>query len=63
MIFKEVTDDHGAERRYCAEDNRAIYIVTSARGHDLIAEYNDRYPHRHPSARWYNRHFKFERVG
>lgn len=60
-IFKEITNDHGYEKHCNADDNFATYILTSAYAHDKYTDYVDRYQ-REPSAKWYNRHFQFERI-
>ena len=60
-IYKEVTSDNGNEWRCFASDNYATYILTSSHAHDLYIKYRQRYE-RIPSARWYNKHFNFERV-
>ena len=59
--YREVTDDRGCAQRCGACDNRATYILISAEAHDLRGAYMERYG-RQPSARWYNKHFTFERV-
>ena len=59
--YREVTDDRGCAQRCVARDNRATYILISAEAHDLRGAYMERYG-RQPSARWYNKHFTFERV-
>ena len=60
-IYQEITDDRGYTLPCGASDNRAIYWITSAMGHDLVREFEDRY-HRVPTSRWFNRHFRFERI-
>lgn len=60
-IYKEKTADKGYPMRCCASDNFATYILTSARAHDMRAEYVRKYD-RSPSASWYNRNFQFERI-
>ena len=60
-IYKEVTSDNGNEWSCYASDNYATYILTSSHAHDLYIKYRQRYE-RIPSARWYNKHFNFERV-
>lgn len=60
-IYKEITNDHGYEMDCYADDNFATYILTSAYAHDKYTDYVDRYQ-REPSAKWYNRHFQFERI-
>ena len=59
--YREVTDDRGCAQRCGACDNQATYILISAEAHDLRGAYMERYG-RQPSARWYNKHFTFERV-
>lgn len=58
-IYTEVTDDKGYTRIALARDNRAEYVLTSARMHDLYAEYIKRY-HKIPAAKWYHRHAQFK---
>ena len=60
-IYKEITSDKGCEWERYASDNSATYILTSAYAHDMYSEFVDKYG-RIPSARWYHRHFSFERV-
>ena len=60
-IFKEVTDDRGYQKHCSASDNSATYILTSAYAHDMYSEFVQKYD-RIPSARWYRKHFSFERV-
>ena len=60
-IYKEVTSDNGNEWSCYASDNYATYILTSSHAHDLYIRYRQRYE-RIPSAKWYNKHFNFERV-
>lgn len=60
-IYKEITDDRGWRQTARARDNCADYILTSAHAHDLRSAYVEKY-NRQPSARWYHRHFTFERV-
>lgn len=57
-IYHEITPDKGQRQICSARDNFAIYILTSARMHDLHADYIDRYG-RLPLAKWYHRHAKF----
>lgn len=57
-IYTEITDDKGYIKKALARDNRAEYVLTSARMHDLHADYIDRYG-RLPLAKWYHRHAKF----
>lgn len=61
MVFQEITTDHGCAMRYTASDNNAEYVITSARGHDMVADYHGKYC-RQPSAKWFNRHFRFEHI-
>ena len=60
-IYKEVTSDNGNGWSCFAYDNYATYILTSSHAHDLYIKYRQRYE-RIPSAKWYNKHFNFERV-
>ena len=60
-IYKEVTNDRGYQKYCYASNNAATYILTSAYAHDMYSEFVDKYG-RIPSARWYHRHFNFERV-
>lgn len=60
-VYKEITSDHGYEQRVYAENNNAVYILTSAMAHDMYVSYVDKYS-RNPSSRWYNKHFRFERL-
>lgn len=60
-IYREITNDRGYVKKAYARDNNAEYILTSAMAHDMVTDYEDRY-HDHPTAKWYNRHFRFERV-
>ena len=60
-IYKEVTNDRGCLTYCYASNNAATYILTSAYAHDMYSEFVDKYS-RIPSARWYHRHFNFERV-
>lgn len=59
--YKEITPDKGWEMRVYARDNGAEYVLTSARMHDAYSEYLGRYDNI-PTAAWYRRHAKFERV-
>lgn len=59
--YLEITPDHGAALRFYASDNSATYILTSARAHDAVTLYREKYG-RCPSSRWYRRHFCFERI-
>lgn len=59
--FKEVTKDNGWAKTCFASDNNALYIITSTMAHELHREFIERH-NRVPSSRWYNRHFKFERI-
>lgn len=61
FTFKEVTRDHGYEKRVYASDNNAEYILTSAMAHDAYEDYVEKY-NRKPSSRWYNKNFTFERI-
>ena len=60
-IYREKTHDNGYTRRGYASDNYAEYQLTSTYAHDLYSDFLKRYS-RLPSARWYNRHFRFERI-
>lgn len=60
-IYKENTSDHGYIKTCYASDNAAEYRLTSAYAHDLTTEYEDKHQ-RHPSSKWYNRHFNFTRI-
>ena len=60
-FYKEVTSDNGNKWICYASDNYATYILTSSHAHDLYIKYRQRYE-RFPSAKWYNKHFNFERV-
>lgn len=60
-IYQEIATDNGAEKKVYASDNYAAYILTSAYAKDLYVEYVQKWD-RQPSARWYNRHFAFERI-
>lgn len=57
--FIEDTPDKGWGKRAYARDNNAVYVLTSARMHDLHAEYVARYE-RTPAAAWYHRHAQFK---
>jgi len=59
--YKEITPDKGWEMKVYARDNGAEYVLTSARMHDAYSEYLGRYDNI-PTAAWYRRHAKFERV-
>lgn len=59
--FIEDTPDKGWEMRAYARNNKAEYILTSARMHDLYAEYVANYE-RTPSSAWYHRHAQFRKV-
>lgn len=61
-IYKEKTNDRDATYHKYASDNKATYILTSARAHDLYNDYIDKYS-RMPSSKWFNRHFIFEKIG
>lgn len=56
-----MTNDHGYGMACHTSDNNAVYVLTSSRAHDEITDYQDRYG-RWPSSRWYNQHFRFERI-
>ena len=60
-IYKEVTNDKGYQKYCYASDNSATYILTSAYAHDMYFEFVQKYS-RIPAARWYRKHFNFERV-
>ena len=60
-IYKEITSDKGCKRERYASDNSATYILTSAYAHDMYYDFVQKYD-RIPSARWYRKHFNFERV-
>lgn len=60
-IYKEVTKDRGYIKECYARDNQAEYWLTSARAHDMVNDYMERYED-YPSSRWFNRHFRFKRV-
>ena len=60
-IYQEITNDHGSAKSCTASDNNAEYILTSAMAHDAYNDYVDQY-NRQPSARWYHRHFQFNRI-
>lgn len=60
--YKEITRDNGIAVVYTASNNNAGYVMTSAEAHDMHAEYVRKY-NRVPSSRWYNCHFRFERIG
>lgn len=57
-IFIEITADKGWELKVCSRNNNALYVLTSARMHDLYTEYIDRYNDL-PTAAWYHRHAQF----
>lgn len=57
--FIEITSDKGYIKKVLARDNKAEYVLTSARMHDLYSEYVNRYG-QIPTARWYHRHARFE---
>lgn len=58
--FKENTSDRGYEMHCYARNNNATYIITSARGHDKVNDYRDKYGD-WPHSRWYHKHFSFQR--
>lgn len=58
-IYIEITTDKGWKMKVNARDNKAVYVLTSAKMHDLYAEYQDRYG-RIPTAAWYHRHAQFK---
>lgn len=60
-IYREKTHDYGYQKPCYASDNYAEYQLTSAYAHDAINDYLYKFS-RWPSARWYNRHFRFERI-
>lgn len=60
-VYQEITDDHGYRKAYFASDNDAIYYMTSARAHDMMFDFFDKY-HRDPTSRWLNKYFRFERI-
>lgn len=60
-IYQEITNDHGYVKSCSARDNNAEYRLTSARAHDDYNWYVDYYG-RQPSSKWFNRHFRFERI-
>ena len=60
-IYKEITSDKGCNWERYASNNSATYILTSSLAHDKYLSYVRKYG-RIPSARWYHRHFNFERV-
>lgn len=60
-IYKENTTDHGYIKKCSASNNLAEYQLTSARAHDLIFEYLEKY-NRYPSSKWFNNHFSFTRI-
>lgn len=60
MRLYEVTNDHGYPKVCITSDTQTEYVLTSAFGHDLHAEYLRKHD-RCPSQRWYQRHFKFTR--
>lgn len=60
-IYREKTNDHGIMRKCYASDNYAEYQLTSAYAHDAINDYLYKFS-RLPTSRWYNRHFRFERI-
>lgn len=62
--FQEITSDHGCAQTCYASDNNATYIITSARGHEMITEYRDKYFFQGrfwPTAAWYHKHFTWKR--
>ena len=60
-VYKEKTHDNGYTRKCYASDNFSEYQLTSAYAHDLYTDFLKRYS-RLPSARWFNGHFRFERI-
>ena len=60
-FYKEKTSYNGNKWICYAHDNHATYILTSSHAHDLYIKYRQRYE-RIPSAKWYNKHFNFDRV-
>ena len=61
MLFQEETNDRGYAKRCYANDNRAVYIVTSSYGHDVYNEFVQKYE-RLPSSRWLNKKMRFKRI-
>lgn len=60
--YKEIANDHGVPRKCYTSDNlNNEFVITSARGHDLVDAYQSKYSRR-PHTQWYRRHFQFERV-
>lgn len=57
--YREITTDKGWEMTRRASDNKADYILTSARMHDLYNDYIAKYD-RIPTAAWYRKHAEFE---
>lgn len=60
-IYQEITNDRGYVLPCATSNNDATYYITSARGHDLVRDFEDKY-HRVPTSRWFNKHFRFERI-
>lgn len=58
--FYERTNDNGYKMRCWANNNNAEYILTSARAHDLMNDFREKYG-RMPHSSWFHRHFSFER--
>jgi len=59
--FIENTNDHGYKKECYASNNAAAYILTSARPHDMVSDYQEKY-NRWPSSKWYNKYFSFDRI-
>lgn len=57
--YIEITTDNSWKLRVSARNNKAEYVLTSARMHDLYREYIYRYG-KIPTAKWYHRHAQFK---
>lgn len=60
MKLYEITNDHGIARVFSTSDSKTEYVITSSYGHDLVDEFTEKHGRR-PSARWYQRNFRFKR--
>lgn len=58
---KEYINDEIEMSDYADRDELAEYLNEHLWAHDMVTDYVERY-HDHPTAKWYNRHFRFERV-
>lgn len=57
-VFYEVTTDRYYPENALSCSNSAVYVLYSMYAHDLYDDYLSKY-NRHPSARWFRRHFRF----